>query len=200
MLASRVQSAVLAGVVGLLVACEPALQQREWEKSETLWRGQSGNEFALYHLPSGLSRDPEAYGCESHFNGRVARKIVPLSDDVFPMVVGDTAYIFDLKNRATPGWYRLTRNHNLNWWQRNIYTDESLGEWTVVEQPRPISIGDAESSRGGVYLLEGARLRKVADEKDVSSLWDVPAEGTLYVAEPGIGVTQILDLKTLCRE
>lgn len=199
MLASRMKSAVLAGVVGLLAACTPSLQQREWQKSETLWRGQNGSEFALYHLPTALNRDPEAYGCESHINGKIGRKKVPLSDDVFPMVVGDTAYIFNLKNRATPGWYRLTRNHSLNWWQRNIYTNESLGGWTAVE-PAPISTGNADSLRGGVYLLDGTRLRKLVDEKDVPSLWDVPAEGTLYVAEPGIGITQILDLKSLCYE
>jgi hypothetical protein len=82
---------------------------------------------------------------------------------------------------------------------REFLPKTSLGGWTVVE-PTPISIGNADVLRGGVYLLDGARLRKVVDEKEVTSLWDVPAEGTLYVAEPGIGITQTLDLKSLCRE
>lgn len=199
MLSVRAKLAVFALILTALVACgRPPLQQSDWEKDTTLWRGAEGAQFALYHIPTALSKDPEAYGCETRINGRVYRKQVPISEDTFPMVVGDTAYIFNLRNNTMPGWYRLKRNHNLTWWQRNIYTAESLGGWSAVN-PAPLELQNTESLRGGVYLLEGSELRKVADESRIPSLWEVPAEGTLYVADPGIGVVNTLDLRSLCR-
>lgn len=180
------------------VACAPSRDLHEWKKSKTLWRGPDGTEFALFYLPSGLSADSEAYGCEGHIGNQRVRKFVPFPSKTFPMVIGDTAYVFDLENRATPGWYQLTRNHNLNWWQRNFYTDHSLGEWHVLEQG-PIEAPRGTSANGGIFLLEGLNLRKVADEKSVNSLWDVPAEGVLYVGEPGIGVNGTIDLNGVCR-
>jgi len=102
------------------------------------------------------------------------------------------------RDGVAPGWYRLTVNHDLNWWERNIYTSQPLAQYAPLDTA-PATIPSPRSQRSGVFLLEDSTLRKVADEKELESIFDVPAEGILYVAEPGIGFNSTLDLTAVCR-
>lgn len=118
--------------------------------------------------------------------------------EAFPLVFGNELFFYDTKNRATPGWYQITRNHDLRWWER-IYTNKTLGGRSAVEQPTGISMPSSSSLQGGVFILEGQALRRIAEEKRIRELWDVPVEGIVFVAEPGIGIRQSLDLAFECR-
>jgi hypothetical protein len=178
-------------------ACSPPMDLFDWQKEETLWRDNTGTEFARYAYPRGFLRARSAaYGCESSATEEVVRKRIDLGERTVPRVVGHTAYVFN-RDGIAPGWYRLTVNHNLNWWQKNIATFEALAEYTPLD--RPVTIPSPISYRSAVFLLEDSALHKVADKKELESLFDVPAEGILYVAEPGIGFNSTLDLTAACR-
>lgn len=179
-------------------ACNPPTDLFDWQKEATLWRDSTGTEFAQYTYPRGFLRAmAHAYGCESRVAGEVVRKRIDLGGGTVPRVVGHTAYVFGGEGVA-PGWYRLTVNHNLNWWEQNIYTSEPLAQYTPLEKS-PMTIPSPSSHQGGVFLLEDSTLRKVADEKELENLFDAHAEGILYVAEPGIGFKSTLDLTSVCR-
>jgi hypothetical protein len=179
-------------------ACSPPPDLSNWQKDATLWRDNRGTEFARYTYGRGFLRaKTDAYGCESRVRGEVVRKPIDLGGGTVPRVVEHTAYVFN-RNGVAPGWYRLTVNHKLNWWERNIYTSEPLAQYTPLDTP-PITIPSSSSYQSGVFLLEGSTLHKVADEKELESLFDVPAEGILYVAEPGVGFNFTLDLTAVCR-
>ena len=47
-------------------------------------------------------------------------------------------------------------------------------------------------------MLERGRFRRIADEDKMTSLFDAPAEGLIYVGEPGIGVVSSIELKSAC--
>ena len=179
-------------------ACSPPTDLFDWQKDATLWRDNGGTEFARYTYPRGFLRArADAYGCESRVRDVVVRRRIDLAGDTVPRVIEHTAYVFDREGVA-PGWYRLTVNHNLNWWEQNIYTSEPLAQYTPLDTA-PMAIPSLSSHRNGVFLLEDSTLRKVADEKDLESIFDVHAEGVLYVAEPGIGFKSTFDLTVVCR-
>ena len=114
-------------------ACSPPTDLFDWQKEATLWRDNTATEFARYTYPRGFLRARSAaYGCESRVSGQVVRKRIDLGGRAVPRVVGHTAYVFN-RDGIAPGWYRLTVNHNLNWWQKNIFTFEALAQYTPLD-------------------------------------------------------------------
>jgi hypothetical protein len=170
-----------------------------WERVQTLWAGPAGAVVALYERPTALSKNPESIVCEVPIRSGIAKRVlVPSLAGAFPWVEGNMLYVYDTRDRVFPGWYQIERRHDLNWFQRT-FSDEPLGGYKKVDQPDGISLPAPEKRRGFVFTLQGNDLRRVIDERRVSELWDVPAEGLVYVAEPGIAVRQEVDLLAVCR-
>jgi len=86
----------------------------------------------------------------------------------------------------------------LNWWQRNIYTDKSLGGWELERNQSSLPVPSDAESLNSLLVLENGRFRKIADENKLTSLFDAPAEGLIYVGEPGLGVVKSIDLSSAC--
>src|SRR5436190_8538585 len=159
-------TAQLRGLVVALsacaTACSPPTDLFDWQKEATLWRNNTGTEFARYTYARGFLR-ADAYGCESRVRGEVVRRRIDLGGGTVPRIVGHTAYVFN-RDGVAPGWYRLTVNHDLNWWERNIYTSQPLAQYAPLDTAAA-TIPSPRSQRSGVFLLEDSTLRKVADEK-----------------------------------
>jgi hypothetical protein len=141
-----------------------------------------------------MSNDAQAVVCEA----TPPRTLIILPPNTFALVSKNTLNIFRLEDRNTPGWYRLTRTHGLNWWERNIYTSKSLGGWEWVQDQSSLPVPPQAQSLNGLPVLEQGRFRRIADENKVTSLFDAPAEGLIYVGEPGIGVVRSIDLTSGC--
>lgn len=185
--------------VTLSIGCPAYHSLDEWQRQQELWTNATGSTVALYDRPTALSRNPEVIVCESRTANNLQRRVIAsVPRDAFPLVFGNRLYIYDLRTRATPGWYRIERNHSLTWWQR-VFSNEPLGTLGEVQAPTGIDRPPAPQMYGGVFALRGRDLYKVADESGVGKLWDVPAEGFVFVAEPGIAVRQSFDLVTECR-
>jgi hypothetical protein len=167
----------------------------EWGRVSTEWTGVNGQRVALYERPTALSRNPEAIVCES----RTKSLLVRLKPETFAFVEGTKLVIFDTANRMTPGWYLLKKTHGLSWWERNVYTSQSLGGWTAIGSPPDLPIGRIPNVEGVVYLYSDRTLRKVAQEAKLSDLTDIDGEGVMYVSEPGIGVRAVYDMPAVCR-
>ena len=109
---------LVVALAACATACSPPTDLFDWQKDATLWRDNRGTEFARYTYGRGFLRArADAYGCESRVRGEVVRKRVDLGGGTVPHVVEHTAYVFN-RDGVAPGWYRLTVNHNLNWWER----------------------------------------------------------------------------------
>jgi hypothetical protein len=105
--------------------------------------------------------------------------------------------VFDLQNRTTPGWYKIIRNHNLSWWQRN-FSDKSPEGWEQVKAPEAVPMAAPEVMKNGVYLLHVGQLVRIAEENKLHDLSDAPGEGVVFVAEPGVGVHDSVNLASEC--
>jgi len=169
---------------------------RELNRVETLWRNPDRIALvALYERPIALSKNQEFIVCETG-NNKIIVRGVPA--DAFVFVDGDTLRIYDTANRAMAGWYKITRNHNLNWWQRT-FGEQPLGETEVANPPEKFEMPSANILYGGVFSFRDGKLSRVADEERLQELWDVPAEGLIYVAPPGIAVRYTSHLPSVCR-
>jgi hypothetical protein len=186
--------------VGLMIAgCTDRAKLHdlsELNRVETLWKSPNGTAaVALYERPVGLSKNPEFIVCETGKNKVVVR---PVPYDAFAWVDGDTLIFYDTAKREMPGWYKMARNHNLNWWQRT-FGDQILGEIESTRPPEKFEMPSAKTLFGGVFSFKDGNLSRVADEERLQDLWDVRAEGLVYVAPPGIAVRYTSHLPSVCR-
>jgi hypothetical protein len=164
----------------------------QWYVVKPLWRGSTGRTVSLFAERGALSHS-NAIVCDS----RPERVLRVLPPDTFPLISGSTLRIFDVKNSLMPGWYKITRNHKLNWWQRN-FSEEPLAWTEAVEAPSTISMPDPELLKNGVFVLNNGRPLRVAEENMLRDLLDVPSEGVVFVGDPGLGVRDSVDLPQEC--
>jgi hypothetical protein len=166
-------------------------------RAETLWRNPNGSAIvALYERPLALSKNQEFIVCET---GGKKAVVASVPRDAFAWVDRDTLVFYDTARRTMPGWYKLTRNHKLNWWQRT-FGDEPLGGYEQAQKPSTFEMPNADAVVGGVFVFREGKLSRVADEERLQELWDAPAEGLVYVASPGIAVRYASQLPSVCRE
>jgi hypothetical protein len=125
-------------------------------------------------------------------------KLYVVPAEIYIAISGDYATVFETENRTTPGWYKIHRNHNLNWWQRT-FSDESIGGWEVAPGVSEDLAHTQKLGRGGVFLFERGAMVRIAEESKLRDLFDAPVEGLVYVAEPGIGVRASINLALACR-
>jgi hypothetical protein len=171
-----------------------SIDLRHWHRADTLWTGSAGQTATLYDEPTAMSKDAQAVVCEA----MPVRTLIILPPNTFPLVAKNTLNIFRLEDSSTPGWYRISRAHGLTWWERNVYTAKSLGGWEWVHDQSSLPVPSQTQSLNGLLVLEQGRFRRIADENKVTSLFDAPAEGLIYVGEPGVGVVGSIDLSSAC--
>jgi hypothetical protein len=187
----------------LLLGCGDGLKVLDlsgWKKLETLWTSPTGTAVvSLYDRPTALSENPQAIVCESGTSGAAQRHMITVLPRYTDLkIYGHTLNVYGPKIGAgPPGWYRIERNHELSWWQRT-FSNKTLGTWGPSEAPSDIEMPPPSTLHGGVFVVRNGRLNKIMDESGLDELWDVPAEGLVYVAEPGVGVWKSLDLNTEC--
>jgi hypothetical protein len=183
----------------LLIGCAPDPHQpvdlHEWEREDAIWKSDSGSKVVRYTYGMNAGKAAEAIDCEQRDKKNT---IIRLPADTFDLVTGNELKVVRLSDRALPGWSRIWRTPGLNWWQRT-FSDTPLGGWEFIEDQGSQQKPPEDASRDAVLALTAGKWQKVADEKRVRDLFEVPAEGFVYVGEPGIGVVQTIDLPNACR-
>ena len=150
---------------------------------------------ARYVRPASYSidRDQDVIVCEKSSDKFVMRAL-PL--DNVAVVEGNTLAVYERKRASRPGWYNIKRNHSLSWFQRT-FGDQAIGEVRAAEPPSAVLF--PENADGKVFVDRDGMLSKVADENAISELWEVPVEGLVFVASPGLGVTYSAVLPGPCQ-
>jgi len=181
----------MASLTGCLLS--PAIPPvGELRRSETLWISPAGHITALYSQDSLLGTSRRAIVCEGETN----RVLNVLPSNTFPLPSGNSINIFNLEDRATPGWYTIKRFHP-NWWDR-IFSGKVVSEWSYDSDQSKYVTPSTKLPKNAVFVLDHGAFRKIAEESKLDNLFDAPAEGLVYVGEPGIGFRYSIDLASQC--
>jgi len=163
-------------------------------RNETLWTSPSGSKVVIYRYGMAVGKTPEALVCEK---GKHRDLIERLPADSFATVNGNELKVIREKGQTLPGWYRISRRSDLNWWQRT-FSDEELGRVSWIDNQTSLPKPAEALSRNAVFSFNGGRWQKLADESKLKDLFGIPGEGLVFVGEPGIGVRQVLELLQRC--
>jgi hypothetical protein len=181
-----------------ITGCAPDPHQpvdlNKWQREDTIWKSNSGSKVALYTFGMTMGKAAEAIVCEQRDRKST---IIRLPADTFELVTGSELKVVRLNDRVLPGWYRIWRAPGLNWWQRT-FSDAPISGWEFIKNQELLQKPPQETSRDAVLSLSAGNWQKVADEKKIRDLLEVPAEGLVYVGEPGIGVVEVIDLPSAC--
>lgn len=186
---------MFAGIVACVGCAPKSLDDLpNLTRDETLWTGPSGSRVVIYRYGMAVGKTPEALVCEQ---GQHKDVIERLPADSFALTSGNELKIIRQSQYTLPGWYKITRPSDLNWWQRT-FSNKSIGEWVVVRNQASLPKPSQSDAQNAVVSFVAGNWQKLADQSQLKNLLEVPGEGIVYVGEPGIGVLQTIDLLGRC--
>jgi hypothetical protein len=180
-----------------IVCCDCAqktVDLRDCKREQAIWTGISGSQVARYTYGVAVGKTPEVLVCEQDEHRDV---IEPVPADSYVLTSGNELKIIRLGQSTLPGWYRISRPHDLNWWQRT-FSNRPIGEWGALTNQASLPKPSDSDARNAVVIFSAGHWQKVADESKLKDLLDIPNDGVVYVGEPGIGVLQTIDLSRRC--
>jgi hypothetical protein len=179
----------------LCAGCAPeSIDPHSWTREETVWTSGSGSQVALYSYGMAVGKAAEALVCEQRDHRDAIQR---LPADSFVLAEGNELKVIRQSDSTLPGWYRISKTPHLSWWDRT-FSSKTLGRWEVAGNQASLPKPSDLESRNAVLSFDGTHWRKLADESRLKDLFDVPADGLVYVGEPGVGVLQTIDLSRRC--
>ena len=118
-----------------------AVELAHWNRNETFWTSPRGHRVTLFGEPLSYNPDRQVVVCETF----TPKLVFVLPPESVALVSGNMLNIFESKNYATPGWYRVTRTHGLTWWERS-FTEKSLGGWEWIKDQKSLPVPTAGQS------------------------------------------------------
>jgi hypothetical protein len=182
-------------IAGCALDADQSVDFHKWQREDTIWENASGSKVVRYTYGLAVGKDDEAIVCEQRDR---KSSVIRLPADTSDLVSGGELKVVRTSNWTLPGWYRIWRTPGLDWWQRT-FSDKPLGGAEFIKDQGSLQKPPQDVSRNAVLTLSAGKWQKVADEKEIRDLFEVPAEGMVYVGEPGIGVLKTIDLPSACR-